>query len=215
MAEIKIEKKKPLWVWIFLALAVLIIVGYIIYVYQGETTPNGDLKNNITHEKVNESPNAPMTTDDTNKTGNAYGGTYDSFMAFDESIRDSTRISVDSSYTKKAYSNLTKLVVKQADKNTIADSKALDDLRNYSVLITNIAKTSSNMENFKNFKTLSDKIASVIGDIQVKSYPALQQEATDLKQLASKISVSTPMNKQQSEINAFLRKSRDILKSMN
>ncbi|MGC1633232.1 MAG: hypothetical protein WA749_14075 [Gelidibacter sp.] len=215
MAEIKIEKKKPLWVWVFLALVVLIIVGYIIYVYQGETTPNGDLRNNITREKVNESPSAPMTTNDPNKTSNAYGGTYDNFMAFDESIRDSTRISVDSSYTKKAYSNLTKLVVKQADKNTIADSKALDDLRNHSVLITNIATTSSNMENLKNVKMLSDKIASVIGDIQAKSYPALQQEASDLKQLASKISVSTPMNKQQADINAFLRKSRDILKSMN
>ncbi|MEO5787670.1 hypothetical protein [Gelidibacter sp.] len=214
MAQINNEKKKPNWAMIALILVVLFIVGYIIYVYQGDNKDINDT-NEFANEKIIESTNSQTSANDSGNARDSFGGTYNAFKAFDESIRDSTRIAVDSSYTKKAFSNLTKLVVKKADESSVADSKALDDLRNYSVLITTIAKTSSNKENFKNFKTACDKIASVLGDIQAKSYPSLVQDVTSLKQIASKISASIPMDKQQAYITAFLKKSRDILRSMN
>ena len=215
MTEIKIEKKKPIWPWILLILIVLGIIAYFVYANPDLDNRSDDFDDDVINEKIIDSKTDQMSTDDTYNTDKSYGGVYDGYMAFDESIRDSTRIAVDSSYTKKAFSNLTKLVVKQADKNDIEDSQPLEDLRNYSVLITEISKTSGNMENFKNFKTLCDKIAAVLGDVQAKSYPSLQQEASNLKQIASKISLSTPMDKQQTDLNDFLHKSRDILKSMN
>ncbi len=213
MTEIKIEKKKPIWPWILLVLLVLGIIAYFVYA-NPDNDKNDDFDDDVTNEQVIDSRQDRMGSDSISGR-QSYGGVYDGYQAFDESIRDSTRIAVDSSYTKIAFTNLTKVVVKQADKNDIEDSNALDDLRNYSMLITGVSKTSTNMENFKNFKTLCDKIGSVIGDIQAKSYPNLQQESSDLKQIASKISVSTPMNKQQTDINAFLQKSREILNSMN
>lgn len=213
MAEIKIQNKKPIWAWVSLILVILIVVAYIIYVYQGDNNNKND-DNEFANEKIIESTNSQMGGD-TGSANNAFGASYSAYTAFVESIKDSTRIAVDSSYTKMAFSNLTKVVVNKADESSVADSKALDDLRNYSVLITSIAKTSTNMENFKNFKTACDKIASVLGDIQAKSYPALRKEVSDLQQIASKISVSIPMDKQQADIDAFLKKSRDVLRAMN
>ena len=214
MTEIKIVKKKPIWPWILLILIVLGIAAYFIYNNPDLDTLNNGFDDGVTNEKVMDSKSNQIGADGAYRT-DSYGGIYDEYKAFDESIRDSTRIAVDSSYTKKAFSNLTKLVVKQADKNDIEDSQALEDLRDYSVLITTISKTSSNSENFKNFKTLCDKIAAVLGNIQAKSYPSMQQEAANLKQIATKISISTPMANQQTDINDFLKKSREILKSMN
>ncbi len=215
MTEIKIEKKKPMWPWIILILIILGIIAYFVYANPNSEILNDDFDDDVTEAPVVESDDEKMADDDAYDTSKSYGNTYDGYMAFDESIRDSTRIAVDSSYTKRAFSNLTKLVVQQADQNDIEDSKALEDLRSFSVLMTGIAKTSSNTEGFKNFKTACDKIASVLGTIQVKSFPSLEQEVSELKSIASKISVSTPMDQQQTDINSFLIKSRDILKNMN
>ena len=215
MTEIKIEKKKPIWPWILLVLIILGIIAYFVFANPNSDMLNDDFDDDVTNEQVIDSESRTMRTNDSTTATKSYGGIYDGYMSFDESIRDSTRIAVDSSYTKKAFANLTKLVVKQADKNDIEDSQQLEDLRNFSMLITSISKTSTNDENFKNFKTLCDKIASVLGDIQTKSYPSLQQEASDLKRIATKVSISTPMSQQQTDLNAFLRKSRELLKLMN
>ena len=215
MTEIKIEKKKPVWPWILLTLIILGIIVYFVYANSDGNQFTEDFDDDFTSEKVMDTEDNQNNAAGNYEAADSYGSVYDEYSAFDQSITDSTRIAVDSSYTKKAFSNLTKLVVKQADKNDVEESDALDDLRSYSVLITSISNISGTTENFKNFKTACDKIASVMGDIQMKSYPALQPEVANLKQLASKISVSTPMNKQQTEINAFLNESRDILKSMN
>lgn len=168
-----------------------------------------DLDNDATSVQTND------TQSETRARGITAGATYNSFRAFDESIRDSTRIAVDSSYTKVAFSNLTKLVVKHADINQVEDSKELDGLRSFSVLITSIASTNGDVENFKNFKTACDKIASVLEDIQEKSFPSLESEASNLEKIASDISISTPMDQQQAVLNRFLKKSRDILKVMS
>lgn len=212
MTEIKTDKKKPMWPWIFLG---LIVVGIIIYLVNSTPAKDNltqDFDNDLASEQVGDSQNGNSGSDENHKGGITAGATYNSFKAFDESMRDSTRIAVDSSYTKMAFTNLTKLVVKHANKHELEDSKALDDLRNYSMLITSIAKTSNTDENFKNFKTLCDKIAFVLGDLQEKSYPSLEQDVSNLKQLASEVSISTPMNQQQDAINKFLVKSRDILR---
>lgn len=201
MAEIKIERKKPIWPWILVILVVLGIVAYFVYTNGDNTDYNNDFVDEVSNEQV---------TEPTSRSSR-----YDEYSAFDESIRDSTRVAVDSSYTKKAFSNLAKAVVKTADENNVEDSKALTGLREWSVLLTGISTTKTDMENFKNFKTACDKVAKVLGDVQVKNFPELKEETDRLEQLASNVSPSIAMNEQQTALNAFLRKSRDVLNAMN
>lgn len=211
MAEIKIEKKKPVWPWILLVLIILGIIAYLVYNNNDEKFTD-DYDDDVTNTGVMDSNDRPIqdryTATDSSKI-------YDFYRAYEGSIMDSTRVAVDSSYTKKAFSNLAKAVVKTADDNAIEDSKALTDLREWSVLMTGVSSTNTDMENFKNFKTACDKVAKVLGDVQVKSYPELKDDVANLKKLASDVSPSVRMEKQQEKINAFLRKSRDVLNSMN
>ena len=214
MAEIKIEKKKPIWPWIILILVILGIIAYFVYAKGENTKFSDDFVDEDTKEQVTNSANRQLDEDNT-YNANRSSNTYSEYSAFDESIRDSTRVAVDSSYTKKAFSNLAKAVVKTADENNVEDSNALTDLRNWSVLMTGVSSTKTDMANFKNFKTACDKVAKVLEDVQVKNFPELKDQATSLKQSASNVSASIAMNKQQAALNSFLKKSRDVLKSMN
>lgn len=202
MTEIKIEKKKPIWPWVLLILIVLGIIAYFVYANGDKDDYSDDFDDDVTNGQVIDNENRPTRS------------VYDTYEAFEESMRDSTRIAVDSSYTKKTFANLAKAVVKRADENDLEDSSALNDLREFSVLMTGTSNTSTDMENFKNFKTACDKVATVLEAIQVKNFPSLRQEVSSLKQSASKISPSTPMNKQQTDMNVFLQKSKSVLKSM-
>jgi len=211
MAEIKIEKKKPVWPWVILILVVLGIIAY--FVYANDEDVNDDYNDDIINEQVMDTTNTQSTYDPYNAGSSS--SSYDQFMAYDQSIADSTRVAVDSSYTKKAFSNLTKAVVQKADENNIEDSEALSDLRDFSSLITSISTTNKDTKGFKNFKTASDKVVKVMEDIQKKSYPSLQTQVADLKTTAAKIDGSVMMNKQQNALYAFLRQSRDVLQMMN
>ncbi|WP_299399616.1 hypothetical protein [uncultured Gelidibacter sp.] len=209
MAEIKIEKKKPIWPWVILMLVVLAIIAYLIYANDDDDI-NDDFDDDYNNEQVID------TTDNTSAYDPYSTSTsYDQFTAFDQSITDSTRVAVDSSYTKVAFANLTKAVVHKADENYIEDSEALNDLRDFSSQYTAISTATKDTKGFKNFKTASDKVVKVMEDIQKKSFPSLQTQVADLKNAASKINGSVTMNKQQAQIYAFLRQSRDVLQSMN
>jgi hypothetical protein len=213
MAEIKIEKKRPVWPWVIVILIVLGIVTYFIYENQDNDEYNDDLNDDMSTEQIDGSINQQSDSDyDLNQN---YRSTFDEFSAFEESIADSTRIAVDSSYTKKAFSNLAKAVVAKADQNALQDSEAVNYLKDYTTLSANISNTPQGAETSKNFKTTSDKIVTVLEAIQTKNYPALQSQVSDLKQTNAKVDGSMSMDKQQADMNSFLYQCRDVLQAMN
>lgn len=211
MAEIKIEKKRPIWPWVLVILIVLALVIYFVYENRENEDYNDDFNDDVTTEQIDDSINGGM--DNAYDPNQDYSGTFDEFSAFEDSISDSTRIAVDSSYTKKAFSNLAKAVVAKADESSLQDSEALNDLREYTTLNTNISSTATG--NSKNFKTASDKLVKVLEGIQAKNYPELQSQVSDLKQVTAKIDGSISMDKQQAHMNSFFSKSREVLRTMN
>lgn len=215
MTEIKIEKKKPIWPWIILILVVLGVIAYFIYANPDNEYLNDDFDDDITNEQVMESDDIQL--DKKMSSSNTYvpGTSYDQYTAFEGSIRDSTRIAIDSSYTKKAYYNLSKAVAKKAEETSVEDSQALTDLKDFSMLITKVSSPLSSAASAKNFKTASDKVAEVLEAIQIKSYPELQSQISDLKKVASDMDGYIQMNQQQDNITQFLQKSRGILREMN
>lgn len=211
MAELKIEKKKPVWSWILAILILLGIIAYFVYDSRDYNDPFDDFDDDFTNEQIMDYESNESATSNPFTSGTSY----DQYTAFEGSIRDSTRIAVDSSYTKKAYYNLSKAVAKKAEENNIEASQALTDLKEFSMLITKVSSPLGDVETAKNFKTASDKIAKVLEDIQIKSYPTLQSQVSDLKSVTSKMDGSINMHEQQENITQFLQKSRDILKAMN
>lgn len=213
MAEIKIEKKRPVWPWIIVILIILALVIYFVYANRENEDYNDDFNDDVTTEQIDDSINGDM--DNAYDPQQNYRSSFDEFSAFEESISDSTRIAVDSSYTKKAFSNLARVVVGKADESSLQDSEALNDLRAYTTLSTPISSTLKGAGVSKNFKIVRDNVVKVLEAIQAKTYPELQSQITDLKQVAAKIDGSISMDKQQAHMHSFFRKSSDVLKAMN
>ncbi len=210
MAEIKIEKKKPIWPWILLVVILLAAVAYFVFV----NNEDGDYSDDVDTEEfddLNSTTYEDTTTyDDTADYQNS--GTV--LMTYSESIKDSTRIGTDTTYTKTALHNLSKAVAEKASKYNLESSKALEDLKQYSMTMDTMANNSMETTSGTNLKTVSDQIVTVLQSIQIKHFPDLQNIVTDLKQTSTKIN-ATALDKQQTTLQAFFRKANDVLNNMN
>lgn len=89
MAEIKIEKKKPVWPWIVL---VLLALGLIWYFYM-RNTDNRVIDNDIVGQQVDTTVNENMDT-------------YSSLDLYSSFIADTTKMGVDHEYSMDALNRL-------------------------------------------------------------------------------------------------------------
>lgn len=219
MAEIKIEKKKPIWPWILLVIVILALIAFFAFRDQISDDMSDDYGDDLNTERYNDS----STTSVPVSNGTVYKGsdrdtiTSDEFMVYDRSIKDSARIASDSSYTKIAFVNLAKAVARKANAHSLPSSKALERLKSYSEQTNEASVANTSAENgiSKNFKSLTDNVTEVLEAIQTKDYPALSNDISALKQDASKIDMNSAMAEQPKQLQAFLENARDLLKSMN
>lgn len=212
MAEIKIEKKKPVWPWILLILIILAVIAYFVYMNNEAGKDMDDMySTEIDSTEYNTSRDTITYQDDLDTPDNT-----SAVMQYGESIKDSTRIGTDSTYTKTALQNLAKAVTAKAVQYNLESSKALDELKNYSSQMNgmNDSKISNASSVSNNFKMVSTNIAAVLQAIQTKNFPALGSDVADLKQTSTKLT-SAAIDKQQTTLQAFFRKASDILNKMN
>jgi len=213
MAEIKIEKKKPVWPWILLVLIILAAIAY--FLYENNEQVN-DVSDDADMEEVDDMNSSTFNNDETyNDTAN-YTDSRDVMMLYSDSIKDSTRIGTDSTYTKTALYNLAKVVTSKAENLGMENSKAMEDLQNFTLQMDGIVNSTIPKASgiSKSLKTVSTDIVSVLEGIQTKKYPALQTEVTDLKQTCNKLTV-TSIDKQKMALQNFFRKANDVLSKMN
>uniref|UniRef100_UPI004047C90C hypothetical protein n=1 Tax=Mariniflexile sp. TaxID=1979402 RepID=UPI004047C90C len=167
MAEIKIEKKSPVWPWVLLVLAIAVVIAYVVY----KTSEDNTYEENVNIENIDGTntldENGTANYDDTNLDSN-YNS---SMMEFDEAVKDSARIGKDSAYTKSAMHKLIHTVVLKADQNNLESSNALTNLKSYA---DNGMSVTKDLNISKNLKSVSDDVTSVIQAIQTKNFPGLK-----------------------------------------
>lgn len=209
MAEIKIEKKSPIWPWILLAIALIAVVVYFVYEKDDATIYDDDINNEtidtISNNNSYEESTAP------------YIDSTRAVVEFENSIIDSTRIGVDSSYTKTAITNLAKVVAMKADELNIKPSMALDNLKFLSdqSIETTDTEIPKEADVFNDFQKVSKDIVTVLESIQTENYPSLEEEVLELKQTSSKIDTNIATKEQQTTIQNFFSKAKEVVKSMN
>ncbi|WP_100615746.1 hypothetical protein [Confluentibacter citreus] len=210
MAEIKIEKKSPIWPWILLAIAVIAIIVY--FVYNNEDNPS--IYDNDTNSEMRDT--ISNTYDDGYQSTAPYVGSSNAVQEFENSIIDSTRIGIDSTYTKTAIVNLAKVVSLKADQLNLQPSIALENLKYYSDRSNGMTNSElPESSEIINFKTVSKDIVTVLETIQTKNYPSLQDEVSELKEASSKIDNNIATKEQQSTIQTFFTKAKKVVNNMN
>ncbi|HLT32375.1 MAG TPA: hypothetical protein VKZ98_01170 [Aquaticitalea sp.] len=210
MAEIKIEKKKPVWPWILLVLILLAIVAFFVYQNQADDTYYDDDNTDMVDDMDNSIYNDTTTFGDT-----YYDEGSAAMTGLMESLKDSTRFGTDSTFTKTALHNLAKLTMAKAQSNNVESSSALSDLESYTLRNNLNDSRTDNSNMAADFKDVTQDIVTVIESITNKNGTTMQQEVTQLKETSSKISGTTTLDKQQRTLQTFFRQAHDVLHSTN
>lgn len=219
MAEIKIEKKKPIWPWILLALVILGIIAYVLSTRDTDDF-NDDaddyMSNDIDTTAVDTSGNGAIYDPNGSMTDSTDTYRNDANKAMEElmmAMKDSSRFGTDSTHTKSALNNLAKLTVAKARLAKLESSTALNTLEQRVDMTAPTNATSETLS--QHFKSVSDAVVNVIEELQKKQTPNKEDAVSKLKATASKLSPSLDLAKQQTNIQLFIRQAHDLLHSMN
>lgn len=212
MAEIKIEKKAPIWPWILLVILIIAIIVY--FVYNNDKNGNVIYDNEMNNETIDTISN---TYNEGLGTIAPYLGSNSVVQQFENSVTDSTRIGVDSMYTKTAIVNLARVVAIKADELDLQPSMALENLKYYSdpSYVTTDTDIPVDKDIYSNFKTVSKDIVTVLKSIQTNKYPSLEDDVLELKQTSSKIDTNMATKAQQITVQTFFSKAKKVVNDMN
>ena len=200
MAEIKIEKKKPIWPWILALLLIAIIVYFLFFrettVITNENTSNDTIVDNT--EMIDEGDVKDNLSD------------VAAFVAFVKN--DSGEMTLDHEYSHDA---LTKLIdaTEEISEKTSFDSKMdLDNARKYADEITNNPEATNHADNIKK---ATDMISTVLQNVQKAKFSNLAAEADKVKISSAAISVKELALNQKQKIKGFFDDAADLLDKMN
>lgn len=208
MAEIKIEKKRPVWPWVLL---VIIALGLILFFAFFYNSTDDDVMDNTDTEETDdvqtsldemEDVGGWDDTDSLKQNNEAYESAGLTALASDES-----RLVTDTAYTQNAFRQLLNLIqVKAAEKSFKATSQ-LQELR---------TEVDSLNENYTaSVQDVSTGIADLLKELQTQKFPQLANETTEVKKAAGDINSAATNEEKASKLNHFFDETSKLLEKMN
>lgn len=210
MAEIGIEKKKPIWPWIILVLVILAILYFLIFANDDET----DDMNDTNTEQIQET----TTLDDERQDRT---GTWDrndtltgsqGISAYISHVGDKSRMGVDHEYTNNALIQLMNAVYSKAREENVNIDAEMQKIRQQANEITQDPMATDHANIIK--KTGSD-IVDALEKIQQENYPNLSGDVEDVRNALQKIDPSVQTLEQKDAVNSFFDETADVLQKMS
>ena len=182
MAEIKIEKKKPIWPWIILVLVILAILYFLVFANDDDDDIEDVNTEQIEEETVWEEE---ADTSWEEETGAVAG--YLSYVA------DESRMGIDHEYTNNALIELMNAVQAKADDMNYDISADMEKVRQQALKIQQdpTALTHSNT-----IKDAGMQLVNILQNIKDEALPQLLQDVQEAKTEASNTDVSVQYFKQ-------------------
>lgn len=219
MAEIKIEKKKPIWPWILVGLIILGVAIYFIAdngpgdreqsAYGTERnegmnrTQDNTSGNGITEERDN--TRLKRSTQAATVAGDPAVNAYVTFVREDikgENLKDNQE------KVRQAFMHLTDACEAKA-KQVGYNSANLNTVREQTEQLT-----SGDAGNSQNIRATADILSTELANIQKSGFPDLDKEASKLKEASAEISPDEPISEQSQEVKSFLTEAADLLEDM-
>ena len=193
MAEIKIEKKPPVWPWILLG---LLLVGFLVYWF---ALRDND-KDKMAMEEV----------ENTETATTAPTGAVAEYIAFVDN--DPEPMGLDHEFTNEAFMKLTaatQAVADQADYDLKAD---LDQVKEYAnkIEVDPLETTHAN-----SIRKAAEILAGSLHKMQEAKYPTLANEAQSVVSAAGKIDPDVLTLDQKPAVKGFFSEAANLLRSMN
>lgn len=201
MAEIKIEKKSPIWPWILLIAAILAVLIYLFTLDgNGEESNdrNGDRTEQTTEESAETRQEAP---------NNSTVITYLRLIK-----EDPDPMGLDHEFTNEA---LLKLIdATRAMANEIGHD-IQRDIEEVKTLTNKITSDPFETNHANAIKESAEILANVLKELQQKAFPTLTSEANEVQNAVADIGLDVQTLEQKEEVKNFFRQSANLLKKMN
>ncbi|WP_194851707.1 hypothetical protein [Nonlabens antarcticus] len=206
MAEIKIEKKKPIWPWILLAAIVLAIILYFVFLNNDDDATDDD----ITTEQVMEDDAMDVDNGDMNTDAMA---SYDAALTkYSNFIGTTGEMGIDHEYSHTALALLASAVEAKADVLNVDVSADLDQVRKNADAIT---KQPYELNHADLIKEAGESITRALETIQTDKYPNLSDELAQVEKDVANIEKEKRTLKQKGTVNGFYQAAEDLLNKMN
>lgn len=200
MAEIKIEKKKPIWPWLLIGLVIVaLLVYFLVFRDNGENTETVTEQDSITN--TNESHLLGV------KENN---GTVVAYVNFVENNKE--KMSLDHEYTNEALLKLieaTDAIANEVGYDVQAD---IEKVREYAKMIEQDSFETTHADNIRK---ADDILTNILQNIQKAKYPGLVDEVTALKSASESIKPGLLTLEQKDAVKNYFVKASDLLKKMN
>ncbi len=192
MAEIKIEKKKSVWLLVLLIFGVTAVLLYLLSLNDGS-------------QKMDK---IPETTDLLSVNENL--ATVNAFVVFVES--DSNKMTLDHAYTNEALLKLVEATNAIADEVGYDIKADIDQVKEYAEIITVEPYETTHANNIRK---AADILTNILQNIQQAKYPGLSNEVVQLRNASSSINPDVLTLDQKDAVNSFFSSAADLLKKMN
>ena len=192
MAEIKIEKKKPVWPWILILGILALLVYFMAF-------------------RDRDEPKQPTQTESASlmevKENNA---TVAAFVQFIEV--QSKGMDVNHEYTNNALLKMTDATRAMAQEIQYDVGTDLDKVKQEAQAITEDKYATSHADSIRNATGI---LATTLQNMQQAKYPELAQEVSALRNASDAIKPGVLTLEQKDQIKSYFDKGADVLKKMN
>jgi len=211
MAEIKIEKKKPIWPWIILIF--IILIGIYFFWSNNDENLISDPLDKDTISSVEELFNVELLDNDSEVLYEGNYGTVRNEQAIADYLEfvDNNNHSAEESYYRSSFSKLI------AATQRVAEIEGVDVSNNISAAKGNTDKISNaTMEStIEQVSGAADEVSTALKRIQQNEFANLSAEMERVEKAASEIDGNQSLNSEQADIDMFLDSSAKILAKMH
>lgn len=210
MAEIKIEKKKPVWPWIILVLIILAIL-YFLFFANGDGDNERDGTDDI--EQVEDTTVWENEQDTTrwDPEGNDTTST-NAVSTYITHIGDTSRMGIDHEYTNDALLRLLDAVEAKAQTLNVNINADLQEARQ---LAENITRNPQSTDHAGSIQNSGRKITDGLEKLQQEKFPDLGGEVNQVRTAVENIDPATETLQQKDRVNEFFNEAADVLQKMN
>jgi len=191
MAEIKIEKKKPVLPWILLVLGLFFATWF--FFFRSDKEEPVETADQTRLIDIRENNNIVT-----------------SYVTFINS--DTNTMSLDHVFTSEALIKLTDAVDAMASEAGYDVNLDISKAKQYAQEITNDPVSTTHADKIR---LAADKLSTALQNIQMAKYPELNAETADVKGAVSAINPETLTLDQRVAVKSFFRKAADLLNKMN
>ena len=210
MAEIKIEKKSPVWPWILLVLLIIAGIIYFMTKEDEEAVTEIEQTEQVEQAMERETDESEEMMDENNPMNESMD---ESIVAFKNYVsNDEGMMGVDHEYTHEAFDRLVTAIKVVADN---IDYNIETDLGMVKQKSDQIKKDPMSLKHANMIKDGFLTVVNTFQNMQEAKFSQLEMEVEELNQLANKVKNDTPTLDQKVTIKSFFDKSADLLITMN